>query len=560
MLKQLMLSRKIEQRQILLADLIKKEEDLQTRAEATEAAIAEAVTDEEMTAVGDEVEKLEAEKTELLTQKGKLETELKTLEAELDEIKSKAPETNPVASSGPADGQKDTERSDTGMLRGFFREAKMTIEQRDALLAREEVKDFLARARDLKGQQRGVTGGDLTIPTVMLDLLRDNLHRYSKLITKIRLKPVAGKSRQNICGAVPEGVWMETVGALNELEIAFNQIEVDGYKVGGYIPVPNPTLEDSDVNLASEILDMLGQAIGLAIDKAILYGSGVKMPVGIATRLAQTSAPDNWGADAPAWSDLHASNVKYFNPSGLTAEGFFAQLLLLLGIAKPNYAATGGTFWAMNRKTKMALLAKAITFNAAGALVSGISGTMPIEGGEIIELDFIPDNNIIGGFGSLYLLAERAGSSLAVSEHAMFIQDQTVFRGTARYDGEPVFGEGFVVVNIANSAPTMTRTFADDYANTDIGVLGVVSAASANANGDTVVTVSGTENSGTTLAYKITGRAVDVKNGSKPAGFTTWNGTDEITAATGKIITVIELNAAGRAIKVGSASVTAKSA
>jgi HK97 family phage major capsid protein len=90
---------------------------------------------------------------------------------------------------------------------------------------------------------------------------------------------------------------------------------------------------------------------------------------------------------------------------------------------------------------------------------------MPVEGGDIVELDFIPDNDIIGGFGSLYLLAERAGSQLAVSEHVRFIEDQTVFKGTARYDGAPAVGAGFVVVNIANAAPSTAVSFAADDAN-----------------------------------------------------------------------------------------------
>jgi len=265
-------------------------------------------------------------------------------------------------------------------------------------------------------------------------------------------------------GAVPEGIWTEAVGKLNELSFGLNQVEVDGYKVGGFIAIPNPTLEDSDLNLANEIMDVLGQAIGLAVDKAILYGTGVKMPLGIATRLAQTEKPSNWGANAPEWTNLSETNLIKFDPTGMTSQEFFAELLLYLGVAEPNYSA-GGTFWAMNRKTRMKLLSKAVTFNAAGALVAGVNSTMPIEGGDIVELPFVPDNDIIGGYGDLYLLAERAGANLASSEHVKFTEDQTVFRGTARYDGMPVFGEGFVIVNINNTAPTTSITFPQDSAN-----------------------------------------------------------------------------------------------
>jgi HK97 family phage major capsid protein len=71
------------------------------------------------------------------------------------------------------------------------------------------------------------------------------------------------------------------------------------------------------------------------------------------------------------------------------------------------------------------------------------------------------------GYGKGYLLAERAGVKLGQSEHVKFIEDQTVFKGTARYDGVPVIPEGFAVFTITSTAPvTSGITFAADTANT----------------------------------------------------------------------------------------------
>ena len=95
-------------------------------------------------------------------------------------------------------------------------------------------------------------------------------------------------------GAIPEAIWTEACAKLNELDFSFNQVEVDGYKVGGVVYICQATLEDSDLNLAYEIMEGMGASIGISVDKAILYGTGVKMPLGIATRLAQTSEPDNY--------------------------------------------------------------------------------------------------------------------------------------------------------------------------------------------------------------------------------------------------------------------------
>lgn len=461
-LKQLMLSKKIEAKRTALNELQTEFTTLEKREAEATAAIEEASTEEEMKTVEEEVEAVDKAKEELKGKKEGLEEEIRGLEAELEELNKKGSE-EPEQVEGQQrklDHAKGVEvrMRNTGFFKGVSAEA------RSAFLKNDEVKEFLQRAREFKGQSRAVSGAELNIPDVALELLRDNLHRYSKLIGKVKLRPVAGKARQNIAGTIPEGVWMEAVGALNELTIKFNQVEMDGYKVGGFIPVPNSTLEDSDVNLANEIMDALGQAIGYAIDKAIIYGTGTKMPLGIATRLAQTVASSNWGTHAPTWINLSTSNILKIDGSTLKGADFFSELILKLGKAKANYS-DGAKFWVMNSTTKASLMAKAIAFNAAGAIVSAQNNTMPIIGGEIIELEFMKDNDICGGYGSLYTLAERAGASLAVSDQVKFIEDQTVFKGTARYDGMPVIGEGFVMVNFNNEAPTTSLTFAEDVAN-----------------------------------------------------------------------------------------------
>jgi HK97 family phage major capsid protein len=91
---------------------------------------------------------------------------------------------------------------------------------------------------------------------------------------------------------------------------------------------------------------------------------------------------------------------------------------------------------------------------------------MPVIGGDIVDLDFVPDDNIVAGYGDDYLLVERAGAQLASSEHFLFTSDKTVFKGTARYDGLPVIAEGFVVIGVNNVTPATTVTFAADTANT----------------------------------------------------------------------------------------------
>lgn len=555
-IRQLMLSKKIEQRKSSLVELQTQQEGLTTRSADLEKALEEAKTDEEIAAVEEEADKLDAEQSELDEKKGKLEGEIAGLESELEKLNANEPKNDPVPTEPTGNERskivyvKGDERT---MTRGKFF-GGMTREAMNKLVERDEVKEFLVRTREFGSQQRSVNNSDLLIPEVILDLLRDNISAYSKLINKVNYKPIKGKARQNITGTIPEAVWTEMVGALNNLEMSFNQVEVDGYKVGGYIAVPNSTLEDSDIDLANEILIQLAKAIGIALDRAILFGKGTKQPLGIVTRLAQTQKPDGYSDKAPTWKDLHISNISKSNNTGIALIG---DIITGFGACKNNFS-NGNKFFAMNTTTKTYLITTLLNFNAAGAIATGMNNQMPIIGGDIIELDFMNDYDIVGGYGDLYTLAEREGAMFSSSDQVKFIEDMTVFKGLARYDGLPVIAEGFFQINIKNETPTTTSQFKIDYANTDIGVLAVTSTADTTTSGKTSIAFTGGETSGTTFAYKVAGKAQDVNCGDTLTGYTAITTGTSITAATGKIITVVELDSNSRAIKVGSAQIVAK--
>ena len=348
----------------------------------------------------------------------------------------------------------------------FF--GRMDAQERTNLFAQDDVKNFLANVRSCIANKRAVENVGLLIPERFIGLIKENVENYSKLYKHINVVAISGKGREVVQGTIPEAIWTECCANLNELALAFNDVEVDCFKVAGYFKVCNAVLEDSDIDLASALLDALSQAIGLAVDKAILYGRNSagtqKMPLGIVSRLAQTSEPANYPATARPWVDLHTTNIITIS-AGLTGAALFKQIVLASGKAKSNYSR-GPKVWVMNENTYTKLMAETVSVDAQGNIVTGVAGTMPVIGGVIEVLNFIPDNTIIGGFFDLYLLAERAGAKFAESEHVFFLQDNTVFKGSARYDGQPVIAEGFIVIGLENTTPDATSVaFAPDEAN-----------------------------------------------------------------------------------------------
>ena len=471
-LKAIMLRSKIDKKRSELNALLEKDADFEAREAELEQAIEEAQTEEEQQTVSEQVEAFETEKTEHEESKARLNEEIAGLENELAATEAEPP----VRTAAPVKKPIRKERKGVEMITRDIRKLPMSVrafdslpmETRENIVEREDVKAFLSKIRSMKGSTRAITGGDLEIPVVFLELISENMYRYSKLLNRVRVRSVPGQARQTIAGTVPEAIWTEMCGAINELSFVFNQVTLDGYKVAGYVPVCNSLLEDtvSNLDLASWIVEMISESIGLAEDKAILYGKGAAshMPLGIVTRLAQDEQPSGYPANAPAWVDLHESNIQSINGDSMSGAQFWSALTLAAGNTFTRYSR-GNQFWAMNSRTYAKLKSKLITFTASGDIVANLYGNLPIITGDVDVLEFIPDGDIIGGYGDLYVWADRADIRIDQSEHVQFIQDNTVFRGKARADGMPIIPGAFVAININNTSVTTAMDFAADTAN-----------------------------------------------------------------------------------------------
>ena len=458
MLKVLLLRKKKEDldkqlRDLNSADFDKREVELAAAIEE----LTEEATAEERSAVEEAVNKFEAEKAENREAVEKLEKAIAEVEEEIRSLEEEAPA--PQVEEVPAEEEK-REVFRPMETREFF---GMNVAERSAFFENEGTKSFLSTVRQAIADKRAITNVGLTVPEVMLPLIKQVVYGTSKVVPFVNLKSVPGKGRQTIMGDIPEGVWTEMAGILNELTLGFTQVEVDGYKVGGYFAVANCYLEDSDIALATELISAIGQSIAFALDKAILYGTGTKMPLGVVTRLATATAPTGWNATTMGtYVDLTSTNV--ITGTGATGLNLFKEIVGATGVIDNKYSKDG-LVWFMNAKTRTKLQVQSMDKNLNAAIVAGMNGEMPVAGGKIVELNFVPDDNIVFGYFKNYLLAERAGVKLASSEHAKFIQDQTVFKGTARYDGRPVIPQAFAVISLTTTAPTTSISFASDTAN-----------------------------------------------------------------------------------------------
>lgn len=475
-------------------DLKKKERDekraaldeLKKREADLEIAIREVSNEDEQAAVQEEVDNLISEKEQLESVVSDLDQTIADLENELSAMEAEQETEPPEGDEARSHQRAHEERSVNPMnekdrIPGMLTRDRvfrgMTREERQEMIQRDNVKAFLdavrgvLRSRNAGGQTRAITNIGLTIPQEFLGILRQNVLDYSKVTRHVTTQEVNGEGRVLITGDIPEAVWTECCANLNELALGFNQDAFGCWKLGGFFVICNANLEDSDLDMAAEILTTLAQSLAYTDDKTILYGNGTNMPMGIVTRLAQQSQPAGYPATARPWADLHTSNIKTI-ANTYTGLALFQQLVLAAGNAKGKYAR-GEKVWVMNEFTYNFLMAQAMNVDAAGAIVSQVNGTMPVIGGiiEVLPDSIVPDYNIVMGYFELYRRVNRAGAKYASSDEYFFLSDQTVFKATERWDGKPLIAEAFVLIGINGTAPTTSATFVGDGANEPQAIL-----------------------------------------------------------------------------------------
>ena len=323
----------------------------------------------------------------------------------------------------------------------------MSIVEREELIARDDTKAFITEVRNMVSEKRGLSGGEYTIPRTIVDLIRQDIIEYSKLYKHCRVLSLSGDGRVIVMGKSAEAFWEECCDPIYELEKAISKVDIDCFKVAGYVPLCNALIEDSDIDLLDEIVVSILQGIGLALDKAIVYGTGVKMPTGVVTAI-------------DADDEIKVTNEITVSSADSVGVKLFQALVRATGVIANDYAR-GEKTWVMNEATYVTIKAEGLSVNAAGAIVTGIDGVMPVAGGDIEVLNFIPANNIVVGYFDLYVLGERKVMTVDTSEHVRFLQDQTIVRGRARYDGKPAIVAAFAVIGINNTSPTTSVDFAN---------------------------------------------------------------------------------------------------
>jgi HK97 family phage major capsid protein len=425
LLRQLVLSKKIEQRKNALAELLIEEEKIQTRSAELEAAANEAKTDEEIAAVEEEVGKLEAQKGELDEKKSKLQGEIEALEGELEQLNAKEP-------AGEQRSAQNQKRGESQVAKEYHISQVRKMLETGEYYNLSEVREFYEKFKNL----RAVSGGDLTIPNVIINRILDIVGDYTTLYPRVDKIRVQGTARILIDTDTAAATWIEQSASIPTGDVGtITNVDFDGFKVGKVVFVDNYLLQDSIINLDDYVVRKIARAIAKALDLAILKGTGStnKQPAGIIPAI-------------PAGNQVTVE----------ADDKLLVNLLKQVSLVDTGDDSYGEIVAVMKRQTYYnRLLEFTINVNSSGNIVGKLPNlTQPdLCGLPVVFNQNMDVDKVIFGVLDQYTMVIREDITIDRSEHVKFVEDQMAFRGKGRFDGKPVRPAAFALVTITDPAP-----------------------------------------------------------------------------------------------------------
>lgn len=251
-LRTLVLNKRIREKRERLTQLEATREELRSRETQLESDIEAAQTDEERAAVDEAIETFDREQNENNEQISAIEGEIADLERELEQAESSQNRAADQQQEHRENGADHQRRENDMPIQNMNTRAARRALTRETLI-HPEVRTFyesLTTMIQTRAQNGSLSSTELVIPEIVMDRIEDRMGDYATVANEVETLNVGGTSRIILDGADPEAVWVEQSGAISQIEGGFAKVEFDGWKLAGYMAIPNDIIEDSLINLA----------------------------------------------------------------------------------------------------------------------------------------------------------------------------------------------------------------------------------------------------------------------------------------------------------------------
>ncbi len=360
-----------------------------------------------------------------------IDTELRSLEVEKQQIEQRAALAQGIqAGIVPAttiESPKEERKMELEVM--TKEEVQASAEYRSGYLKRLQGKDLTdAEKRALTNASNSAGAA---VPTQTLNSIIDKLRQSSVLFNRVAVSYVPGNLSFVVANAKNAAAWKAqgTNGTAADDTVA--SVSLSGHELIKLVEVSAATSAMSIDAFEAYIVNEIGVQLAIAIENAILNGTGSNQPTGILTGVTfDASNSTTWAANASIGYDNVVDGLALLPTMYHNSAVFVLNRKTLFGGIRKIKATDGQPIFAYNAQDKAA---------------------MTILGYPVVLDDYIADDTILLGDLSYYKLNFAQAPTIETSREAAFASGKITYRGLAVADGKPALAEAFVKISKASS-------------------------------------------------------------------------------------------------------------
>ena len=311
-------------------------------------------------------------------------------------------------------------------------ERKFEGMQRDEILSTPEYRSgYLKRLQGkmlTEAEERALTtasdSAGAAVPTETLNMIIDKLRQTSALFPRVNVSYVPGNMSLVVANAKNAAQWKAEGADGTPEDDTVVEVNLTGYELIKLVEISAAaqamTISAFEAYIASEI----GRQMAIAVENAILNGTGSGQPTGILTGVTWDST--NSLSESSALSYDHLVDGLALLPTMYHNNAVFVMNRSML---------FGGV-----RKIKTADGQPIFTYNPQDPARNAVLGY------PVVVDDYMPDNTILLGDFSYYYWNFAQAPAIETSREAAFKSGKLTYRGLAVADGKPALDEAFVKI------------------------------------------------------------------------------------------------------------------
>lgn len=287
----------------------------------------------------------------------------------------------------------------------------------------------------------GFAGTEVLMPATIFDRVFEDLRLNHPLLSEINFQNTTGVtewiSRNNDVAAAWWGTLTSAIS--KKLEMAFKKETTGLYKLSAYVPVCKAMLDLGPQWLDRFVREILMESLSIALELAIVAGTGKEQPIGMIKNLAGAVVdgvyPDKTGT---ALNDLTPATLGAAVMAPLTKNGTRDVPSVLLIVNPLDY-------WGK-------IFPNTTVMTTAGTYVYGV---LPIPA-KIVQSVAVPQGTAIAGMAKDYFMGVGSAQKIEFSDHYKFLEDERTYIAKQYANGKPMDNASFLVFNIsAMTVPTV---------------------------------------------------------------------------------------------------------